>query len=502
MQTFLKENADELALIEVLNLNGKNLISLPKEIGLFVNLKALDIAGNQLRELPSEISQLKQLTTLNAISNRLMKLPEEIKELTALKYLFLSNNTLCFLPLEIGDLSSLQQLWIENNQLLDLPKTIGNLNNLKLLYLYNNQITRFPDEIGRMQSLQILSAAKNLLVELPDAIGNLDDLQILTLDNNSLSILPDTLASLKNLRELYVNNNQLEELPKLLVLKYLGCEGNPFIPEGNGIAGIDEKEFQFFYNLLGDEKWKECIDGIYHSFGKNVFDLGLHRRETEPGFLASMLDVFQFLPDNYSRRVDASFYLDLHKVACSHFDGANTQTLIGQEKVGVFREESVKAILPSPHYSVSPEAMAAFSELNKVIATILGPSFCLGNIFISSWVPLQWTIYYNQMTSEQIEIVFNLFLSEFYTEINTATNDDEKLIAIAKLIQHLEWLHPPKDGCGRTDTALLNFLLTKYGFNPVLLDYPYISTCRGLIEWTSWLKKGMEEWWKVAANKL
>jgi hypothetical protein len=503
MQTFLQENADELSLIEIVGLNSKELVSLPKKIGLFVNLNALHLAGNNLRELPEEIAQLKQLKMLNLNNNHLVKLPEKIGELKALEYLSLSNNELCSLPLEMGHLSSLQYLSIENNLLKNLPETIGNLENLKFFYLYNNRISHFPAAIGGMQSLQILSAPNNLLIDLPDEIGKLHDLQALILDNNSLSKLPDTLADLKYFEELHVNNNQLGELPKLFTLIRLGCEGNFFTPEENSIFSVSHEQFQYVYNLLGDKKWKECIDGMYHSLGKDVFDLGLHGNEVEPGFLASMLKAFRFLSDNYSYRVDASFYLHLHKISCSHFDGANTQTSVGKEGIGIFRREWVYAMFPAETCAISKKAVNQFYELSRMVSTIFGSSFFLGDILIGSNVsPAGSWIVYNKMKNEQIEMVFNLFLSEFYADISTATSDDEKLLAIAKLIQHLEWLHPVEDGCGRTDTALLNFLLTKYGFNPVLLEYPYRSSCRSLAEWTQYIKQGMQNWQNVAANKL
>jgi hypothetical protein len=455
MQTFLRKNANELTFFKSLDLSNKGLVTLPKEIGLFVSLTELNLSGNQLQTLPEEIGQLKQLTILN----------------------------------------------VDNNRLGDLPETIGNLNHLQCLYLYNNQISHFPKGIGGMQSLQILSAAKNRLIVLPDEIGSLKQLQILILDFNFLKTLPGTCIHLENLEELHVNNNQLLRLPVLPALRFLGCEGNLFVPSEGGVDSIDEERFNCIYQLIGNEKWKECIDGTYHNYGPDVFDLGLHGGAVEPGFLASMLHVFQFLPKNYHRRVDAAFYLDLHKVACSHFQGASTQTVIGQEKVGVFREEVANADFLAPYYAFTQDAINEFNALNIRLAQILGPSFSLGEIVIISLSPLTWRIHYKQMTSEQVAIVFNLFLSEFYADMQKASIEDDKLMAIAKFIQHLEWLHPPQDGCGRIDTALLNFLLTKYGFNPVILQFPYVSSCRGLVEWITWLRKGMDQWWDTVENQ-
>lgn len=36
---------------------------------------------------------------------------------------------------------------------------------------------------------------------------------------------------------------------------------------------------------LNNDWWKQVIDGKYQNHGKDVFDLGLHGGEIEPGFL-------------------------------------------------------------------------------------------------------------------------------------------------------------------------------------------------------------------------
>lgn len=71
---------------------------------------------------------------------------------------------------------------------------------------------------------------------------------------------------------------------------------------------------------------------------------------------------------------------------------------------------------------------------------------------------------------------------------------DEKLTAIGYLFQVMQWLHPFIDGQGRTDLVLLSKLLTEQGFNPAILEEPYVSSWSTLEEWKNYLISGMKHW--------
>ncbi len=86
------------------------------------NLKKLDLNGKQLKTLPPEIGNLKALTNLLLGSNQLKTLPSEIGNLKALTILLLDNNQLKTLPPEIGSLKALTQLYLRENPLSDKEK--------------------------------------------------------------------------------------------------------------------------------------------------------------------------------------------------------------------------------------------------------------------------------------------------------------------------------------------------------------------------------------------
>ena len=132
--------------VKELDLSGKELTSLPPEIGKLVNLQILYLNNNQLTALPPEIGNLVNLTRLYLYSNQLTALPPEIGNLVNLTYLHLSINRLTALRPEIGKLINLQDLYLNNNQLTALPPEIGKLINLRDLILHTNQLP-IPPEI-------------------------------------------------------------------------------------------------------------------------------------------------------------------------------------------------------------------------------------------------------------------------------------------------------------------------------------------------------------------
>jgi hypothetical protein len=528
MRVFLKSHQSELTKVKNLNLKNADLKELPEEISLLKRLNSLDLSGNHLKslpdlssleelgvlnlnnnefcELPNHVGKIPELQVLILSNNNLVRLDESITELSNLKLLALSGNQLTFLPKTLGKLSSLQQLSADNNFLMELPQTISGLKSLMKLYLHNNRLSEIPESIAKLKSLKILSATQNQITSLPNEIGTLPKLHALMLDQNLLTHLPSSIAQLQNLSLLSVSNNLLTSVPDFPSIKCVVYEGNPCLcdpdlPESSSISkGLKTKEeFLQVYNKLGLDKWKECIDGMCHSYGKFVFDQGLHGGAIEPGYLKSMENLFEFLKENFGRRIDADFYLQMHKIACAHFNGAKTETLIDQKGIGQFRNHGVQAHFGPPGYKLTAQGDQDLKRMNSRLSSIMGPSFALGEF--SQKDSMTWTLRYQSFKKEEIRIIFNLFVGEFYSEIASAKNTQDYLRAIAKLIQHLEWLHPPRDGTGRVDIALLNFLLASYeGLNPALLMFPYVSSCFGLEEWITYLTNSMKVWDQEANN--
>lgn len=262
-------------------------------------------------------------------------------------------------------------------------------------------------------------------------------------------------------------------------------------------ANMSQEALKKLYWGLGrGDKWRECIDGRYHHLGKDVFDRGTHQGTVERGFIASMEDAFTYVERFLNRRVDADWYLSLHRRTCAHFNGDPSAFLMGQEKVGVFRtsDDRIMCTLSSPNYYVSPQAKAEFEALDASIRQEFGEGYGLGEMVYNDFLQQSVSLNYKVMHRVQVSRIFNKFFNAFYAEIANAASPDDKLTAIAKLQQRLEWLHPVKDGTARTSTALMNKNLTDHGFHPAILDYPHVSSCYTLEQWKQYLQNGLVKW--------
>ncbi|MFS0516698.1 COR domain-containing protein [Nostoc sp. UIC 10607] len=196
-----------------LDISGKDLTTLPAEIGQLSNLSHLDLSYTQLTTLPAEIAQLSNLSHLDLSYNQLTTLPAEIGQLSNLKQLDLSYNQLTTLPAEIGQLSNLSHLDLTYNQLTTLPAEIAQLSNLNVLDFGSNQLTTLPAEIAQLSNLNLLDLTYNRLPTLPAEIGQLSNLSQLDLRSNQLTTLPAEIGQLSNLSQLDLRSNRLTTLP-------------------------------------------------------------------------------------------------------------------------------------------------------------------------------------------------------------------------------------------------------------------------------------------------
>src|ERR1700678_3101756 len=99
---------------------------------------------------------------LNVNYKQLQTIPKELGQLASLQRLYLHNNQLQTIPKELGQLASLQRLSLSNNQLQTIPKELGQLASLQILYLHDNQLQTIPKELGQLVSLQYFQLDNNL----------------------------------------------------------------------------------------------------------------------------------------------------------------------------------------------------------------------------------------------------------------------------------------------------------------------------------------------------
>jgi len=111
---------------------------------------------------------------------------------------------------------------------------------------------------------------------------------------------------------------------------------------------------------LKENWWKQVIDGKYHHLGQEVFDKGLHKGNTEPGYLESAKKASELACENLGKKIDADFYKFLNKTACSHFDQVSrSQINMDPDNSGTFRNTNCRCIM-----SIAKRAICKIDPLN------------------------------------------------------------------------------------------------------------------------------------------
>lgn len=161
---FPREIFDLADSLEILNLSGNALSTLPDDLPRLYKLRILFCSDNQFTELPEVLGQCKQLTMLGFKANQIRHMPEAALA-PSLQWLILTDNCIRQLPRSIGQCTKMQKLMLAGNQLTDLPVELAACTQLELLRLSANQFTALPDWLLRMPSLAWLALAGNPMTD-------------------------------------------------------------------------------------------------------------------------------------------------------------------------------------------------------------------------------------------------------------------------------------------------------------------------------------------------
>jgi internalin A len=131
-----------------LDLRGRGLTELPREVGDLSDIVSVDLSNNRLVTLPPEFGCLRTVRSLELGQNQLRALPPVVIDLPHLEVLVVDDNGLISLPSAIGRLRRLIWLGASNTGLESLPSAIGDLTELGFLDLSHNRLTRVPVELA------------------------------------------------------------------------------------------------------------------------------------------------------------------------------------------------------------------------------------------------------------------------------------------------------------------------------------------------------------------
>lgn len=152
-----------------------------------------------LREFPREIFDLADsLEILDLSGNDLSTLPDDFSRLARLRILFCSFNQFTVLPPVLSECASLTMVGFKGNRIHTVPKE-SLAPQLRWLILTDNAIKALPDAFGQCRSLQKLMLAGNRLQQIPASLAGCTALELIRLSANALECFPDFLLALPRL---------------------------------------------------------------------------------------------------------------------------------------------------------------------------------------------------------------------------------------------------------------------------------------------------------------
>ncbi len=152
-----------------------------------------------LTEFPPGIFELADtLEVLNLSGNRLRTLPPDLHRLRKLRVLFCSDNDFSTVPEHLGQCDQLSMIGFKSNRITDVPAS-ALPPQLRWLILTDNQLSTLPPELGRCTAMEKLALAGNRLRHLPDELACCRQLGLLRISANQLEALPPWLTTLPRL---------------------------------------------------------------------------------------------------------------------------------------------------------------------------------------------------------------------------------------------------------------------------------------------------------------
>jgi hypothetical protein len=160
LREFPREIFDLADTLEVLDLSGNALSSLPDDLPRLKKLRILFCSNNQFTELPDVLGQCERLSMVGFKANRIRtvrgpSLPR------GLRWLILTDNELEALPPEIGECTQLQKLMLAGNRLRTLPAQLAGCARLELIRLAANRLVALPAWLLDLPRLSWLAYAGN-----------------------------------------------------------------------------------------------------------------------------------------------------------------------------------------------------------------------------------------------------------------------------------------------------------------------------------------------------
>nr|WP_254216039.1 leucine-rich repeat-containing protein kinase family protein [Burkholderia multivorans] len=159
--------------LEVLDLSGNALSSLPDDLSRLHRLRILFASDNRFTALPDALGACPQLAMIGFKANRIRTVSGAALP-RMLRWLILTDNAIDALPPEIGDCSRLQKLMLAGNRLQSLPDEMAACRALELVRLAANRLDALPDWLLHLPRLAWLAVAGNPVGAASEAAASAD----------------------------------------------------------------------------------------------------------------------------------------------------------------------------------------------------------------------------------------------------------------------------------------------------------------------------------------
>ncbi len=161
LTTFPSAIYDLADTLEILDLTGNALSTLPDDLDRFKKLRILFCSSNQFTELPAVLGKCESLRMIGFKANQISHIPEEAIPTKHLRWFIVTDNRLSKLPDTLGECTHLQKLMLAGNQLSTLPESMTNCEALELLRISANQFSELPMWLFDLPKLTWLAYAGN-----------------------------------------------------------------------------------------------------------------------------------------------------------------------------------------------------------------------------------------------------------------------------------------------------------------------------------------------------
>jgi hypothetical protein len=157
---FPREIFDLAETLEILDLSGNKLSTLPDDLPRLARLRIIFCSDNKFTEFPEVLGACAELSMVGFKANRIRKVSGHALP-ARLRWLVLTDNEIEELPEDIGRCGQLQKLMLAGNRLRSLPPSLSACSRLELLRIAANQLTELPGWLLDMPRLTWLAYAGN-----------------------------------------------------------------------------------------------------------------------------------------------------------------------------------------------------------------------------------------------------------------------------------------------------------------------------------------------------